>query len=47
MMKDNIMKYIDGLFYQVFNEVVEEYLDIVVDYYIIDIGVVYLVVNLE
>lgn len=40
MSKDNIMKYIDGLFYFIFNEVVKEYLDIENEYYIIDIGFV-------
>jgi len=38
MVKDNIMKMTDGLFYQVFREVAEEYPDIESDRYIIDIG---------
>ena len=36
--KDNIMKLTDGLFHQVFNEIGEEYPDIVQDHWIVDIG---------
>lgn len=36
--KDNIMKFSDGLFHQVFNEIAKEYPDIENDHYIIDIG---------
>ncbi len=36
--KDNIMKFTDGLFHKVFDEVAKEYPDIVSDHYIIDIG---------
>ncbi|NBX65902.1 MAG: NADP-dependent isocitrate dehydrogenase [Proteobacteria bacterium] len=38
MVKDNIMKMVDGLFYQVFEEIAPEYPDIQKDRYIIDIG---------
>jgi isocitrate dehydrogenase len=38
MVKDNIMKMVDGLFYQVFEEIAVEYPDIQKDRYIIDIG---------
>jgi isocitrate dehydrogenase len=38
MVKDNIMKMVDGLFYQVFQEIAPEYPDIQNDRYIIDIG---------
>jgi len=38
MVKDNIMKIVDGLFYQVFTEIAPEYPDIQNDRYIIDIG---------
>lgn len=38
MVKDNIMKIVDGLFYQVFQEIAPEYPDIQNDRYIIDIG---------
>ncbi len=38
MIKDNIMKMADGLFYQVFQEIGEEYPDIEQERYIIDIG---------
>ena len=38
MIKDNIMKMADGLFYQVFEEIGEEYPDIEKERYIIDIG---------
>lgn len=38
MVKDNIMKMVDGLFYQVFQEIAPEYPDIQQDRYIIDIG---------
>lgn len=47
MTKDNIMKHTDGLFHQVFNEVAEEYPDIVADHYIIDIGAAHLAANPE
>ena len=36
--KDNIMKLTDGLFHQVFNEIGEEYPEIVQDHWIVDIG---------
>ncbi len=36
--KDNIMKFTDGLFHQVFNEIAAEYPQIQNDHYIIDIG---------
>ncbi|MCP5370072.1 MAG: NADP-dependent isocitrate dehydrogenase [Rickettsiaceae bacterium] len=36
--KDNIMKFSDGLFHQVFKEIAQEYPNIVSDHYIIDIG---------
>lgn len=38
MVKDNIMKMTDGLFYRVFQEIGAEYPDILQDRYIIDIG---------
>src|SRR6056297_2987586 len=38
MTKDNIMKLTDGLFHQVFEEIAQEYDDIVSDHQIIDIG---------
>jgi isocitrate dehydrogenase len=38
MVKDNIMKMTDGLFYKVFQEIGAEYPDIIQDRYIIDIG---------
>jgi isocitrate dehydrogenase len=38
MIKDNIMKLTDGLFYKVFQEIGEEYPDIQKERYIIDIG---------
>lgn len=38
MVKDNIMKMVDGLFYQVFQDIAPEYPDIQQDRYIIDIG---------
>ncbi len=38
MVKDNIMKMADGLFYEVFKEIGEEYKDIEQERYIIDIG---------
>lgn len=38
MTKDNIMKYTDGLFHKVFNEIAAEYPDIENNHYIIDIG---------
>jgi isocitrate dehydrogenase len=38
MVKDNIMKMVDGLFYQVFQEIGPEYPEIQQDRYIIDIG---------
>ncbi len=38
MVKDNIMKMTDGLFYQVFQEIAAEYPDIEQERYIIDIG---------
>ena len=38
MIKDNIMKVADGLFYKVFQEIGEEYPDIKQERYIIDIG---------
>jgi isocitrate dehydrogenase len=36
--KDNIMKFTDGLFHKIFDEVAKEYQNIEVDHYIIDIG---------
>lgn len=36
--KDNIMKFTDGLFHKVFDEIAKEYSDIMADHYIIDIG---------
>jgi isocitrate dehydrogenase len=36
--KDNIMKFTDGLFHKVFNEIAKDYPNIVSDHYIIDIG---------
>ncbi|MGR3973236.1 MAG: NADP-dependent isocitrate dehydrogenase [Candidatus Rhabdochlamydia sp.] len=36
--KDNIMKFSDGLFHQVFNEISKEYPDLLSDHWIIDIG---------
>lgn len=36
--KDNIMKQTDGLFHKVFDEIAQEYTDIVNDHYIVDIG---------
>lgn len=38
MVKDNIMKMTDGLFYKVFQEIAAEYPDIATERYIIDIG---------
>src|SRR5947209_3744784 len=37
-MKDNIMKLTDGLFHRVFNQIAEEYPDIVNETWIVDIG---------
>lgn len=36
--KDNIMKFSDGIFHKVFDEIAKEYTQIESDYYIIDIG---------
>lgn len=36
--KDNIMKFSDGIFHQVFNEIAKEYPKIVNEHYIVDIG---------
>ena len=36
--KDNIMKFTDGLFHKVFDEISKEYPTIIVDHYIVDIG---------
>lgn len=36
--KDNIMKFTDGLFHKVFDEIAKEYPNIITDHYIIDIG---------
>ena len=36
--KDNIMKMTDGIFHEVFNEIGEEYPNIIKDHYIVDIG---------
>lgn len=36
--KDNIMKFTDGLFHKVFDEIAKEYPNIINDHYIIDIG---------
>jgi isocitrate dehydrogenase len=36
--KDNIMKFTDGLFHKVFDEIAKEYPQIVADHYIVDIG---------
>lgn len=38
MSKDNIMKIADGMFHKMFNQIGEEYPDIVKDHFIIDIG---------
>jgi isocitrate dehydrogenase len=38
MSKDNIMKFSDGIFHQVFDEIAKEYPDIKNEHYIIDIG---------
>lgn len=38
MSKDNIMKFTDGVFHKVFNEVAKEYPEIETNHYIIDIG---------
>lgn len=38
MTKDNIMKFSDGLFHEIFNEIAAEYPEIESDHYIIDIG---------
>lgn len=38
MSKDNIMKFSDGIFHQVFDEIAKEYPDITNEHYIIDIG---------
>lgn len=40
--KDNIMKMTDGLFHKVFNEIAQEYPDILYEHLIIDIGTAYL-----
>lgn len=36
--KDNIMKFTDGLFHKVFDEIAKEYPNVTTDHYIIDIG---------
>lgn len=36
--KDNIMKFSDGIFHKVFNEISQEYPNIATDHYIVDIG---------
>src|SRR5579864_3610275 len=36
--KDNIMKFSDGLFHKVFDEIAQEYTDIVNEHWIVDIG---------
>jgi len=36
--KDNIMKFTDGLFHKVFDELAKEYPEIMTDHYIVDIG---------
>ncbi len=36
--KDNIMKFTDGIFHKVFDEIAKEYPDIISEHYIIDIG---------
>lgn len=36
--KDNIMKFTDGLFHKVFDEISKEYPDIIADHFIVDIG---------
>lgn len=36
--KDNIMKFTDGLFHKVFDEIAKEYPDIMADHFIVDIG---------
>jgi isocitrate dehydrogenase len=36
--KDNIMKFTDGIFHQVFNDIAKEYPNISSDHYIVDIG---------
>lgn len=45
MVKDNIMKMADGLFYQVFQEIGKEYPDIQQERYIIDIGAARIAAN--
>jgi isocitrate dehydrogenase len=37
-MKDNIMKFSDGLFHKVFDEIAQEYSDIINEHWIVDIG---------
>ncbi len=36
--KDNIMKFTDGIFHKVFDEIAKEYPNIITDHYIVDIG---------
>ena len=36
--KDNIMKFTDGLFHKIFNEIAAEYPDIENEHWIVDIG---------
>jgi isocitrate dehydrogenase len=36
--KDNIMKFTDGIFHKVFDEISKEYPSLIVDHYIVDIG---------
>lgn len=45
--KDNIMKFSDGIFHQVFNEIAAEYKDIKNEHYIVDIGTAELAANPE
>lgn len=47
MTKDNIMKMTDGIFHKVFNEISQEYPDIITNHYIIDIGSALLATNPE
>lgn len=47
MIKDNIMKLTDGLFHKVFDEIAEEYPDLVTEHMIIDIGAARLAANPE
>ena len=45
--KDNIMKFTDGIFHQVFDQISKEYPNIIAEHYIVDIGTARLAVNPE